>query len=279
VPVTCPHCGHVQPEPPGAYSTVCKQCRQHYRVQDVLQPAEKPKDRPKDRLHVTCPHCGHAQDEPKGAYSTVCKQCRQHYRIEEVLRPAPKTPEPQKEVRRVACFQCGTELEVSPAAKSTMCKRCSGFVDLSDYRIDHSVTKNFKTKGRFVIEEKGFVFNTNSIVGEAVIKGKLHGKLVAERSLEIHGSADFRGSFQTPRLVIPEGTHFRWNEMLALDSADVTGELVADLRATGTVAIRSSGRLFGNIEARSLVVEDGAIVVGVMKIGEHATRDRPSPPP
>ena len=25
--VTCPKCGHVQPEPRGAYSTICKKCR------------------------------------------------------------------------------------------------------------------------------------------------------------------------------------------------------------------------------------------------------------
>ena len=36
VPVTCPKCGHEQPEPRGAYSTVCKSCKQHFRIQEVL---------------------------------------------------------------------------------------------------------------------------------------------------------------------------------------------------------------------------------------------------
>jgi len=148
-----------------------------------------------------------------------------------------------------------------------MCKRCSSFVDLKDYRIDYSVTKNFKTKGRFVVEEKGFVFNTDSVFGEAVIKGKLHGKFVSERSLEIYSSADIKGSFATARLVIPFGEHFRWNDDLTVGSAEIDGELVANLRSEGTITLRSTGRLFGNVETKNLVVEKGAVFMGMAKVG------------
>ena len=33
-----------------------------------------------------------------------------------------------------------------------MCKRCSTHIDLRDYQITNAVSKNFKTKGQFVIE-------------------------------------------------------------------------------------------------------------------------------
>jgi cytoskeletal protein CcmA (bactofilin family)/DNA-directed RNA polymerase subunit RPC12/RpoP len=267
VPVACPHCGHTQEESPSAYSTTCKQCGKHYRVQDVLKPAAKPKQRAKDTIEVTCPQCGNKQNEPKSAYSSVCKKCQHHFRIEEILRPATKEPERPKDTRRVHCFKCGTELEVPPKAKSTMCKRCSSSVDLDDYRIDFSVTKNFKTKGRFVVEPKGFVFNTDSIVGEAVIKGKLHGKLVAEKSLEIYSSADFKGSFKAAKFVIPAGERFRWDQEIVVDSAEISGELVANLRAQETVSLKSTSRMFGDIAAKNLVVESGAVFVGKAKIG------------
>ena len=39
--LTCPKCGHRQPEPPAAYSTVCKKCAQYFRVQDALNPVAK----------------------------------------------------------------------------------------------------------------------------------------------------------------------------------------------------------------------------------------------
>jgi len=39
--VTCPRCGHQQPEPPAAISTVCKRCGQHIRVQELRKPAAR----------------------------------------------------------------------------------------------------------------------------------------------------------------------------------------------------------------------------------------------
>ena len=36
-----------------------------------------------------------------------------------------------------------------------MCKRCSRYVDMKNYVINSAVSKNFKTKGSFVIDPKG----------------------------------------------------------------------------------------------------------------------------
>src|SRR5262245_8768591 len=128
------------------------------------------------KVLVTCPHCGHSQQEPSTAYSSVCKKCRQYFRLEEVLAaakapakpsktakaPRAKKEEPPREVRKITCFQCGTALDVAPSAQSTMCKRCSAHVDLQDHTITGSVSKNFRTKGRLVVEEGGFLFNTET---------------------------------------------------------------------------------------------------------------------
>ena len=167
-----------------------------------------------DRISVTCPRCGHRQLEPRTAYSTICKQCHQHFRLEEVRRLPAQPAKPQLEQRQVRCFQCGTELAVPVTAASTLCKRCGSHVDLADYRITQTVSKNFRTHGRLVIEEKGYVLNSDALVGEAVVKGRFIGKLVAEGTLEINSSANIKGSFTAGRLVIPAGHHFRWPEPL-----------------------------------------------------------------
>jgi cytoskeletal protein CcmA (bactofilin family) len=219
------------------------------------------------KILVTCPQCGHQQPESRAAISTVCKECRQFIRVQEVLKPAAKATARPKEVRKLACFECGTVLEVATSAQSTMCKRCSAHIDLRDYRISNAVSKNFKTKGEFVIEPKGYVFNTEAVVGDAIIRGKFLGKLVAERSLTIYSTADIKGSFKTGRLIIPAENHFRWKEELAGGGAEIAGELAANLRAAGTVVLRAAGRLFGNVEAKDLVVEEGAVMVGLVKIG------------
>jgi cytoskeletal protein CcmA (bactofilin family)/DNA-directed RNA polymerase subunit RPC12/RpoP len=227
----------------------------------------------KDAVLVACPKCGHQQPEPRTAYSTLCKKCRAHFRIEAAAKPSAKSAKPAKpakpafEVRQIRCFQCDAELDVPVAAESTMCKRCSSHVDLRDYQITQTVSKNFRTYGRLVLEEKGYLLNTDSLVGEGVIKGRFIGKIVAKRSLEIYSTASIKGGFATGKLIIPAGNHFRWPEPLSLGGAEISGELAAHIRATGTVLLRATARLYGDVEAGSLVVENGAVFVGAAKIG------------
>jgi len=219
-----------------------------------------------DQIAVACPHCGQSSPVPRTAISSVCKKCGKHFQLQDALNPAPKKVERAPDRRRITCFDCGTELDVAPSAESTMCKRCSSYIDLKDYQITSAVSKNFKTKGKFVVESKGYVFNTEATVGDAIIKGRFLGKLFAEHSLTIYSTAEIKGSFRTGCLVIPAETNFRWKEPIKVGSAEIGGELANDLQADGTVTLRSTARMFGNLEARNLVVESGAVVVGQVSI-------------
>jgi len=153
-------------------------------------------------------------------------------------------------------------LVVPKAAASTMCKRCSAYVDLSDYRITGTVSKNFRTHGWLVVEEKGYLLNTDSLAAEAVIKGRVIGKVAARGGLELHSTARIKGSFTAGRLIIPAGQRLRWPETVQVGGAEIGGELVASLKAAGTVALRATARLFGNVIAANLVVEACAVFVG-----------------
>jgi cytoskeletal protein CcmA (bactofilin family) len=227
-----------------------------------------------DKVLLTCPHCGHRQAESREAFSTICRKCGQHLRVQEILKPPRKAPERAPKQKRITCFQCGAELEIPASAESTMCKRCSQYVDLHDYRITSAVAKNFKTKGAFIVEPKGYVFNTESIVGDAVIRGKFHGKLAALGSLTIYSTADIKGSLTAAHLIIPAENHFRWPDQIKVGSADVAGELVANLWAEDTLVLKFTARFFGNVDARNLVVEDGAVVVGKMQIGPRTGKEQ-----
>jgi cytoskeletal protein CcmA (bactofilin family) len=219
-----------------------------------------------DTVLVACPHCGHQQAEPRTAISSNCKKCGQHLRIQEILRPVVKAVEQGPARKRITCFECGAELEVPVSAESTMCKRCSRYVDMKNYVINSAVSKNFKTKGSFVIDPKGYVFNTEAVVNDAVIKGRFLGKLFAEQ-LTIYSTAEIKGSFKTVQLVIPAANHFRWTETIKINSAEIAGELAANVFASETVVLKSTARFFGDVEAKNLVVEEGAIVVGRIRIG------------
>jgi cytoskeletal protein CcmA (bactofilin family) len=222
-----------------------------------------------DRISVACPRCGHLQLEPRTAYITICTQCHLHFRLEGVRRLVAQPPKPQIAQRTVRCFKCGTDRAVSVTATSTLCKRCGSHVDLADYRITQTVSKKFRTHGRLLIEENGYVLNSDALVGEAVIKGCFIGKLVTEGTLEINSSANIKGSFTAGRLLIPAGHHFRWPEPLPVEAADISGELVAALQASGTVRLRATARFFGTVRARSVVVESGAVFVGTARIGDR----------
>ncbi len=228
-----------------------------------------------DKLEVACPHCGHSQKEPRTAISTNCRKCGGHFLLEEVLKPARRAPKsaPVKktapERRKISCFECGEDLEVALTAQSTMCKRCSQYIDLKDYHIANAVSKNFKTKGSFALEPTGYVFNTEAVVGDAVIKGRFLGKLIAEGSLTLYTTAEIKGSFKAGRLIIPAANHFRWKEAIKVGTAEIAGELAANVRAEGTIVVKGTGRLFGDVEAGGLVVEDGAVLVGRVRIGRQ----------
>jgi len=230
--------------------------------------------RKQEKILLSCPHCGHQQSEPPTVVSTNCRACGRHFTIQEVSRPTPKAvgkaTDKAERGRQITCFDCGSELDVAVTAESTMCKRCGRYVDLKDYHIANAVSKNFKTKGAFVLEAKGYVFNTEATVGEAVIKGRFLGKLIAERSLTIYATAEIKGTFKTGRLIIPAQNHFRWPEPIRLGSAEIAGELVADLCVEDTVVLKSTARFFGDVTARNLVVEEGAVLVGQLRVGKPA---------
>jgi len=219
------------------------------------------------KIRVTCPQCGHVQQEPRAAISSNCRKCGQYFQVQEAFRPKSRAKTTRPEQKQITCFDCGAELQVALGAESTMCKRCSSYVDLHDYRITTTVSKNFRTKGAFVVEPKGYVMNTDALVGDAVIKGRFLGKLDARHSLTLHTGAEIKGSFTTGRLIIPPAEHFAWGAPIRVGSAEIGGELVADLRADETVHLKASARMFGNVRARGLVVEAGAVVVGDLRIG------------
>ena len=69
------------------------------------------------------------------------------------------------------------------------------------------------------------------------------------------------------RLVVPAGNHFRWADQIKVGRAEITGELVANVCAYDTIFLKSAARMFGDMQAKNLVVEAGAVVVGRTRIG------------
>jgi len=67
--------------------------------------------------------------------------------------------------------------------------------------------------------------------------------------------------------------------LLALHDADINGELLANVQASGTIVLRATARYFGDIRAANLVVEPGAVVVGNVRLGAAAAPEAPKEKP
>src|SRR5256885_9453520 len=81
--VSCPKCGHRQPEPRAAFSTVCKGCGQYFRVQEILRPARKVSAAAPKRKRITCFACGAVLEVAVRAQSTICKQCSSYIDLDD----------------------------------------------------------------------------------------------------------------------------------------------------------------------------------------------------
>jgi cytoskeletal protein CcmA (bactofilin family) len=217
-------------------------------------------------LGVSCPTCGGNHEGSAECLFALDERFGDRWRAGLVSGWQPRQ-------ESVACFDCGTHLNVAVGAQSTMCKKCSSYIDLCDYNVEATVYKRFRTAGCLTVAERAAVHDTDALVGDAILKGRFIGKLKVQGSLTLYSTAQIKGKFKADKLVIPAGELIRWPGTLEVGSADVSGEVVGDLRAAASIVLRPTARLFGNIRALHLVVERGAVFVGSPFTGPaHVTR-------
>jgi len=107
------------------------------------------------------------------------------------------------------------------------------------------------------------------IDAQADVEGKMRGKdaLVLGR---------FRGEIEvTGRLVIGEGA--RVEATIVADAAEISGELKGDVKGR-SVVLAEKARVQGSVDARVLVVKEGAWLSGSVSAGATETAARPASP-
>ncbi len=81
------------------------------------------------------------------------------------------------------------------------------------------------------------------------IDGRFRGEIASENTLIVGESGEVEASIQSKTVA-------------------VSGTVIGDVTATAKVVIHKTGRVEGNIEAAVLVVEEGAVVEGHIKMGK-----------
>ncbi|MEZ5432382.1 MAG: hypothetical protein R3F31_14635 [Verrucomicrobiales bacterium] len=190
VQVACPYCGSSQPGPPLALSTFCRNCGEHYKIENgVGRGRDGPKVSGLIRTAVkACPlggqtgfRCGanrRKRQSPEKSLRQSLTQCspllpktesKGHLLSGWLKRDTPKrskiitTPkgdvikkaiqphEPEK--RLVRCFDCNHRQWVPISAESTQCGRCSVYISMGDMVIKNPSSQNIRTRGDVTVEQ------------------------------------------------------------------------------------------------------------------------------
>lgn len=72
-------------------------------------------------------------------------------------------------------------------------------------RVDGKLNGRLRTSGALTVSEEGIVEAEEIEVEEAVIRGRVVGRIAARNSVRLASTSRFRGSVMTPHLVIEEG--------------------------------------------------------------------------
>jgi len=116
-----------------------------------------------------------------------------------------------------------------------------------------------------MVEEKATVIDA-----QADVEGKLRGK-------DVIVLGRFRGQVEVSgRIVLGEGS--RVEATIVADAAEIAGELKGDVRARA-VTLAEKARVHGTVEAKVLVVREGAWISGSVSAGEAAGKGAAAPPP
>ncbi len=123
-----------------------------------------------------------------------------------------------------------------------------------DIRLDGSLEGSLVSKARVIIGGTG-VIQADLEAAEVLVMGKIHGKIVGHRRIELRKGAHVEGDVTTQALVIEEGVFFRGNcQMTTLAQGAVTAGPSNDRRTPplGGDPARTAGKeLFAGTATKS----------------------------
>jgi cytoskeletal protein CcmA (bactofilin family) len=202
--------------------------------------------------------------EYAAAKSTLCRQCGRYFDIAEPqeakavgTREAVLPGEAQNLLRRfeglwnrkhstaIHCFECRAEQEISLSASSTICPACSADIDLRDYKITTSFSRNIRTHGTIYVSASGDLSSNTVVCHSAVIKGKLRGSLHCVGDVEFKGVGRIPGKLTASRVIIDKKANVQFFRQLQVGSLEIRGSMSGEIVAETSVLIRKNGLLDG----------------------------------
>lgn len=268
ITVRCPHCEAEQLEPELAKSTFCRRCSEHFAIT------------PGGSVHSSAPAPAWTSRQPGLGYLVPSRR-------EPSEKPAPASGLKQrfgdligaKPKPRVAqCFECSGSHEVSSTATSSTCKACGAYIDLQDYKVNGSFSRNIKTRGTIFVGTKGDLSSSKIICSEAVLHGKMRGNLYCEGPVTIRVEGKLFGSIEAGPVIVEKGSDVQFARPLKAASLEVHGRMSGHVASGSHIIISRSGSLEGDVTATGFTVEKGGLYQGELTIiPRQTTESLPAP--
>jgi cytoskeletal protein CcmA (bactofilin family) len=268
VAVRCPHCGGEQQEPELAKSTFCRTCSQYFAITPAALASAKTVG-PANKSVVPrfgassvsresgAPAISSRQPEAEGAGAGLFQKF-------ESLFGKPR-------VRVAQCFECTSNQEVSGTSHSTTCRACGAYIDLQDYKINGSFSRNIKTRGSVYLGPKGDLSSSKIICTDAVIHGKMRGNMLCYGKVVIKFQGRLSGSLETGALTIEKGSEIVCSRPIKAEAVTIAGKMSGQIQSDSHVTIHKTGSLDGAVVATGFNVERGGCFQGELTISPRGT--------
>jgi len=234
VPVTCPGCGHVQPEPPGFLSTICRSCGTSFTRESI---AKARPGKPSLERRPSGP--------PPGLLDLLFK----------------------KKPRSIHCYRCGANHEVSGYARSTICPSCAANIDLSPLTVEVQVSREVDIRSHLTIKKTALLNSSRAVCTTAEIAGKFYGNLLCERLLTLSFQGVCQARMTAQRIVVTAAADLATAFPLQAEEVEIRGRVRSNIIATRSVRLRKGATVEGSITTRRLQIDKGAIFTGGMNVG------------
>ncbi len=262
ITVRCPHCSAEQQEPELVKSTFCRACSEYFSISAATRAAPAPAAMPKPRIGLPSalrepkptPPPAPPPAEPGPSYAAGLLQ-----KFDGLFASKPR-------VQVAHCFECQAGHEVSGTAQSTICKSCGAYIDLQDYRINTSFSRNIRTRGSLFVDVKGDLSSSKIICREVVVYGKLRGNLTCWGRMTLRVQGRVAGSIEVGELVVEKGSEVVFSRPIKASKVDIHGRVAAQIMSSGPVTIYRTGLLEGAVEASGFNVEKGGCYQGGLTI-------------
>ena len=260
-----------------AISTFCRSCGEHYQIESGVALPPFGADDPRPRFRSTVVEGGESssvdfdetdpRDSQESSDPVTPTAKRSFFGLgRSIQNVADDSVDTEPEKKPIRCFECGHIHEVSVAASSTQCARCSLYISLSDEDIRGQYSRNIRTRGNVIIHRKGSAIGCELACHDLTVLGMISGSVDCSGNATFKNSGKVLGSMHCKHIIVDRRCELNFPQGIIAESADIYGVVRGDILCSGTIHIFKTGSVLGDATARAVVVKDGGVLTGQMRI-------------